>query len=580
MSGRYKQSGPRDEPLLTEGDASFIGVDMRRDPNQLEAGMVSEAVNMSFRQGKATPRNGFQTRPWASEGGADFNWDFPVSFDNGVGFGRIYGACTFSDPYGNESVILACANRSYQIAGGAPIATINYPADVVIDDEVEFTQAFNTLIMWRGEQTNPLKLDTALQFSENQVWEEVPDETDADYTSTIPDAVRGTHYGNRVWVGFGTSKVAYSDILSYTRYDATLSTIYVNEGDSDRIQILFPFGENAILAFKDRSIYALTDILPSPGELGRLQTITRQRGTIAPLSVTQCGKDVWFLADDGVYTINQTMDNSLQASADPVSAPLQPLFDRVNWAAAKRAQGLYLDGKFFLAIPIDGEQHNNAIAIYDFLTNLWCGWWEFDWLDAFRMVRMNVGGRRRLFIVSGNTLGDANTGVLYMLGDDYQDERFTETRDVETEMLTRGYTGGITDTKTWLATEVEIATWYGAGTFLSRRDGINEEGPLVAYQKDRRKYETFATPDYDPSNVNADHGAPYRQDYSVELGSGGVNFAPGIALGLHQFSSERMRIREVGRHCQVRINGTRGRTEVRAVAVHARANLESHRRKL
>src|SRR6267142_2828978 len=127
MSGRYQQSGPRDIPLLTEGDNNFLGVDMRRDPSQLESGVLSEAVNMSFRQGKATPRLGFQTRPWASEGGANFNWDFPVDFDQGVGFGRIYGASSFSDPYGNESVIIACENLSYQIAGGAPVNVIHYP---------------------------------------------------------------------------------------------------------------------------------------------------------------------------------------------------------------------------------------------------------------------------------------------------------------------------------------------------------------------------------------------------------------------------------------------------------------------
>jgi hypothetical protein len=580
MSGRYQQMGRRDEPLITEGDNAFVGVDMRRDPSQLDVGLVAEAINLSFRQGKATPRHGFQTRPWASEAGASFPWNFPVDFNEGVGFGRIYGACAFSDPYGNESVIIACAERSYQIAAGAPIAVIAYPTDLTIDGEVNFTQAFNTLIMWRGENTNPLKLATGLQFSEDMIWEEVPDETDQDYTSTIPDAARGLHYGNRVWVGYARSRVAYSDILAYTRYDATLSTIWVNEGDSDTLQNLFAFGDNVILAFKDRSIYALTDILPSPGEFGRLQTVTRQRGTIAPDSVTQCGKDVWFLSEDGVYTINQTMDNSLQASADPVSAPMAPLFDRVNWGAAARAQGLYHDGRFYLAIPIDSADYNNAIVVYDFLNNLWAGWWEFAWLDAFRLLRMTVGGRRRLVVVSGHSLGAENTGVLYVLGDGYQDERFAETLDVETSLLTRGYTGGMTDTKNWLVAECEVATWYGAGSFASKRDGVNEESLMLTYEKDRRKYETFGTPDYDPSNINNDHGRSYRQDYSVELDAGGIYFTEGIALGLHQFSSERMKIREQGRHCQVRIRGSRGRTEVRAVVVHARANVESHRRKM
>ena len=139
-------------------------------------------------------------------------------------------------------MIIACAMRSYQISAGAPLAVIDYPTDVVIDDEVTFTQAFNVLIMWRGETKNPLKLETRLDFTEPQAWEEVPDETDLDYTSTIPDAKRGLHYGNRVWVGYETSLIAYSDILAYTRYDATLSTLYVNEGDSDFSRCSTPSG--------------------------------------------------------------------------------------------------------------------------------------------------------------------------------------------------------------------------------------------------------------------------------------------------------------------------------------------------
>jgi hypothetical protein len=53
-----------------------------------------------------------------------------------------------------------------------------------------------------------------------------------------------------------------------------------------------------------------------------------------------------------------------------------------------------------------------------------------------------------------------------------------------------------------------------------------------------------------------------------------------LCVAVDEKTSERMKIRELGRHCQLQINGTRGRTVVRAVVVHARANIESHRRKL
>ena len=344
--------------------------------------------------------------------------------------------------------------------------------------------------------------------------------------------------------------------------------------------MLYPFGVNAILAFKSRSIYAISEVLPAPGITSRVQTVTRQRGTIAPDSVTQCGNDVWFLADDGVYTISQTLDNSLQASPEPVSAPLDPLFKRVTWAAADKAQGCYVGGRFYLAIPIDGASYNNAIVVYDFLNARWAGWWEGDWLDVLRLLRVTVSGQSRLAVVSTNNLSEANNGVVYILGDGFQDERFGTNLDVETELLTRGYTGGLTDSKSWIAAECELATWYGAAEIASVRDGVNEEGELLSFTKDRTKYQVWGKADYDPSNVNDDHADPYRQDYSVELEAGGVDFSGGIAVGLHQLSSERMRIRQQGRHLQLRISGTRGRVKVRTVVVHAKANAEAHRSKV
>jgi hypothetical protein len=579
MSGRYQPSGPLDEATWGDNDANFLGVNMRADPIALTTGMVSQAVNMVFRQGVAEPRRGFGTKPWGRQLGVNFNINFPFSFTNAVGFGKVYGATTFADPNGEERQILACRTKAWNISPNAPPTIILYPSGVEITEPVTFTQAFQVLIMWRGKRANPLKLDTALQFSFEMKWEEVPDETNLDYTSTIPDADRGCCYGNRVWVAFNNAEVAFSDILAYTRYDAQLSTIWVNDGESDILLSLWAYGENSLIAFKSRSIYAIVNALPSPRTSARTQILTRQRGLLAPDSVAQVGRDLWFLSDDGVYVVSQVFENALQANTEPVSAPMDPLMRRVHWGPAERAQGIHHDAKYFLAVPIDGSTYNNVILVYDFLNAQWSGHWVGPFIDVAFFLRIDIAGHRRLAFVSGDAIA-GNEGHLYVLGDGYHDESFGDEADIETELLTRGYSANFPIDKIFLSCGVEMATWNGAGEITVVRDGVNEQATLVSYEKDRLKYGLFAKRNYDPQNLADNFLDPYRQDYSVALipapGPGvdnyGIKLGTGIVLGLHQYSSERMRIRQDSRHVQLRILGTRGRNNVRAVSLQAHAD--------
>jgi hypothetical protein len=574
MSGRYQQVGQLDQATLGDNDQVFLGVDMRLDAMALPAGFVAKAVNMVFRQGLAEPRPGFRTTAWARQRAVDFNINFPFDFDGTTGFGTVYGATTFSDPLGQERQILACASKSWSITPNAPPSVILYPPNVEISAPVSFTQAFQVLLMWRGKDQNPIKLDTALDFSVEPRWEEVPDETNEDYTSTIPDAERGCHYGNRVWVPFGNSQVAYSDLLAYTRYDADLSTIWVNEGESDVLLALAAYGNNSLVAFKSRSIYYIQNVLPDPVSAAHMQILTRQRGVVAPDSIMQVGRDLWFLADDGVYAITQVLENALQAMSDPVSAPMNPLIKRINWALARRAQATYQDSRYYLTVPIDGSTYNNVILVYDFINAQWAGWWEGDFLDVAYFLRIDVNGHRRVAFVSGDAI-PGNEGRLYLLSEGgYTDENLDEESEIETEILTRGYTCQVPVDKMFLAAVTELRTWNGAGTIDVIRDGVNEEARVFSYEKDRLKYNLFARRAYDPTNTNDDFLAPFRQDYSVKLlpPPSGITLGTGIVCGLHQASSERCRIRQDTRYLQLRLRGTRGRNKLLALSIQAHAD--------
>jgi hypothetical protein len=78
---------------------------------------------------------------------------------------------------------------------------------------------------------------------------------------------------------------------------------------------------------------------------------------------------------------------------------------------------------------------------------------------------------------------------------------------------------------------------------------------------------------WDESNVNDDHGDPYRKDYSVDMGSGGtpILLGSGVNLQQHQEGPLVKKLNAQGRYCQLVIEATTGRVEVKSVGIEGRA---------
>jgi hypothetical protein len=245
---------------------------------------------------------------------------------------------------------------------------------------------------------------------------------------------------------------------------------------------------------------------------------------------------------------------------------------RINWAAASQAQAVYHDKYYYLAVPLDGAAYNNTILVYDLINKQWAGHWTSPVMDVAGFLRISVMGHRQLAFISGDSI-EGNTGILYVMDEFYGDDSLSLEEDIETELLTRGYLCGVAIDKQFLSAATELATWNGAGLIKVIRDGVNEQSTVVSYAKDRTKYNLFAKRNYDTSNANNDFLDPFRQDYSIQLSGGGIFLGDGVVLGLHQYSSERIRIRQDSRYVQFRFLGTRGRNKVRGITLLAHADL-------
>ena len=145
---------PRDAQQQADGDTQFMGIAPRLDPGSLPPGMASEARNMRFRNGVAATRKGVYKPSWVN--------NLTPEIDNRVRpFGDIHGVGVFRNPDTNlEFVVIAADGKVYYTRQGNNPIELALPTGVVLVGEVNFTQAFNKLIMFRGEDFAPLVMST------------------------------------------------------------------------------------------------------------------------------------------------------------------------------------------------------------------------------------------------------------------------------------------------------------------------------------------------------------------------------------------------------------------------------------
>lgn len=284
-------------------------------------------------------------------------------------------------------------------------------------------------------------------------------------------------------------------------------------------------------------------------------------------------------------------------------------FDFTAEAASEEATSAYID---IYAVHDDwsGEEIgltcqelytgvNNGVLVFDFVTGKWCGLDDGDGIMVSDWVTLDYQGRERLFYLSPD-------GFLYLYEEGFEDEVYkwvgypallpedyehavgVEGREIELDVLTRGYgTRQLQNDGMSVArlgeirakgALLEIATWNPSFTISEKPDGANEEAALLEdVTRSRSRYAVFGTPAYDTLNGDDDHANPGREDYSLALvEEDGILLGSGIEFNLHQVSQERVRFHGRGGSVQVRVVNGQGRLELKRVELESVAGRERY----
>jgi hypothetical protein len=255
-----------------------------------------------------------------------------------------------------------------------------------------------------------------------------------------------------------TDEIIASDILDTNTYDQIYANYRIASGGADFVVAIQPFTEDNLVIFNRNTIHLVRGV---SGDLAAtvVQEITREVGCLARKSVVQVGNQILFLSDNGVYAMTFEDLYNLRGASIPLSESINPIIKQINPDYAKNAVAIYHDNRYYLSVPIGASIENNAILVYNFLTQ---GWESVDTVDT---PNWNVRNLIRAGADSLNKLYAVNSfGGIHVI-DDRDDDNdviinqvsFAATpHDIVSYVTTRQYTAGTMDRKRYNSFELQL----------------------------------------------------------------------------------------------------------------------------
>ena len=260
-------------------------------------------------------------------------------------------------------------------------------------------------------------------------------------TPSVPSLV--TSHTNRLFcctanTALPPDTVYTSDILDGESWDLAGGSFRVG-GDGDPIVGLYSWFGNYLLVFKRRSIWVVNaDPLIDVADWS-IELVNNRIGCVSDLTIQSVGKDVFFLAQDGVRSLARIQNNTITDVSTPISAPVQDIIDGANRGLLGQSCATYYRNRYFLSIPSGTATTNSTTLVYNAVleawTSVWTGWAPWGY------VITSFGGRPRMNFAD-------NSGLLLTWDDATTpgNERSTTFRDgvteIESFITTRAYDMG------------------------------------------------------------------------------------------------------------------------------------------
>jgi hypothetical protein len=394
--------------LLVDGDQGFIGLNSRDNPLNLGKNYVSKSQNFRLDRGVATLRKGTKRLT-----------DVAIQ-----SYGTIYGTCTYTKTDGIEQTILVFNNKIvvYDQDSNTVIATINFPAGETIaaSDLVDVYQAQGAgyIYICRGYSKTTLRWNGSYSAGSIQI-------PGVSTHTNYPNSVQAVYYNNRHIVQTDQNSFKVSHYLADNAW-SSLDMFSINDGSSDYLVSITPWTLNEFVVFMRNSVFyaavgvganAINDNATNADSY--IKSLATDKGCVARYSAVQAAGGILFLSDNGVYMLNPAGASQggintpegmrLLSLAEPLSAPINDVIDRINYNYVNKAVAIYWENRYYLAVPLDSSTTNNAILVYNFINKAWESVDSYPSnLNISQFIVSKRENKRRLFAI------DAEKGIFLM----------------------------------------------------------------------------------------------------------------------------------------------------------------------
>jgi hypothetical protein len=177
----------------------------------------------------------------------------------------------------------------------------------------------------------------------------------------------------------------------------------VGGGEGDAIKAMASLQDSNLAVLKENSVYIVaTDPTAASAAAWVIYRVSSGLGCVGKKAWAQWGNDLLFMSQDGVRSLGRMQGAAGQYDiSPPISQPLQPWIDRINWSAAAGIVAKSYRHLVLFAVPLDSSTTNNAVLVFNARLRHWTGVWT-GWTPAEWEVTRFSGVNRLVF---GDTVG-------------------------------------------------------------------------------------------------------------------------------------------------------------------------------
>jgi hypothetical protein len=166
----------------------------------------------------------------------------------------------------------------------------------------------------------------------------------------------------------------------------------IGKGEGDAIVAMASLQQNVMAVLKGNSVWLVRcDPANSTYEAGQaVESISSGIGCVGRRAFCVFGNDLLFMARDGVRSLQrmEAAASQFQVSA-PLSRPVQPLIDRINWEYASTICAVKHREYALFAVPLDSAIYPDTVLVWNGRLEKWVGVWTGWSPMAFCVTHFN-----------------------------------------------------------------------------------------------------------------------------------------------------------------------------------------------